>query len=1155
LARKDLEGADALAGDSPTIRYFLGTEWLAHGEPNQLRFLLASELATRQRAEAEACSLADEALETLTQERHRIQVLPAAIRLYVAADRVADARRILDEYAEAMLLRKGSAQSEVQMAYLQALVARAEGKPYVVIDHLQPVVATKAGGPALWGLLAEAYIRTDQTGRAASVLSEYLRLRPQDSEMAFQLARQYSRLGKWREALQMAKMAESLNPTDLAVKLLRIGVSINLAIQDAEGGDTAAIETLSAELAALREANPDRADIRALQAIIADHQGRSEEAEKELKLAIEECEDTLKAEMQLVELYRRSGRMAEAIALCQAACERYPEVAEPWLSLSGLHAAAEDDAAARECLKQGLEAVSDEQEKHTLSIRRALFELIYGDRTDGTGIQLLRELAAQDEGEIEARLWLLRTREIREDPNAAQKLVAELKQAEGESGVWWRFHEASLWLSSDEWRSKQRDIADRLQYGIDADPQWSAPVLLLATMYERLGDFSRVEDIYRQAFARNPSATDIASKLLDLLTSQERFPEAQHILQQIEASPRVISAWKLQMNLQTGNVPGAIEELRLRVRNDDQDAGSYIQLGRLIYQQTRDVEQAFAELKKAEDIAPASRTLAAVKASIYRSEGQTQESRRVLDEYVADHNDFNAYWMRAVFLAEEGELERAEKDYRKLTTFTENGGAGYVLLGSFYAGKDRLGEAVATLEEGLLAYPDDLGLKRNLMKLLFTRDDAGDRERALEVLASLEGEMPQDAELMTIRAFQMLREATPQARRTARATLEEVVKLKPRMMDAHLALIGMAMEEGEFKIARDQAVRALAANPKSAVLLSAQGRAELALKNVPRATQIARLALENDPNSMEALGLFADAAVESKSDRLSSEAKTLLEAYCQTAQGRDRVTALLTLANLHRLSGDMEQSKQIIDEAEKLAPNTQVIVHARFLWLMAQDRFADLEGISSAYLSAEEQNPGIVLRAAVTLSEADSAKLKKEAITLFEHAVSLSPGNLDARLRLGILLYQTGNVERAKAIYQELVGQYPDEVRVLNDYAWILQEHDRNYDEALKLANRGLELAPDDVHLLDTRGVILSKIDGRLSEAKADFEDLLRVSPPDSPRQAKALLQLGRVCVRLGDREEAKQHLEKALEIDQRTDTFTAEERSEIAGVVQQSGY
>jgi len=1195
LARKDLEAADELATDSPTIRYFLGTEWLAHGELDRagaelqaveglsqerieedffdtndwvvFRFLFASELATRRGTPAEACSLADEALETLTQEGHRMRVLPAAIPLYVAAGKVLDARDYLNEYVDAMLARKGTAESDLQIAYLQALVARAEEKPYVVIDTLQPVVAANAGGPALWGLLAEAYIRTDQSGRAVGVLAQYLRFRPQDPEMAFQLARQYSRLGKWNEALESAQTAESLNPTDVAVKLLRIGVSINQAIQDAEGGDTAAIETMSAELAALRQGHPDRVDIRTLQAIIADYHGQPEEAEKELKLAIEECDDSLKAELQLAGHYRRTDQMAEAVALCEGACERHAQVAEPWLSLSELHVAEADYEAARDCLKQGLDAVIDEQGKHSLSIKRALLELIHGDRTAGTGIQLLKELAAQDEREIKARLLLLGTREVREDLAAAQKLVDELKQAEGESGVWWRLHEASLWLSSDEWRSKQRDIADRLQYCIDADPQWSAPVLLLAGMYERLGDFSRVEEICRQALAWNPSATDIANRLLSLLERQERFAEAERILEQIETSPRVASAWQVRMALQTGDVSRAVDELKLRVFNDDQDASSRIQLGRLIYQQTGDAEQAFTHLKKAEDIAPASRTLAAVKASIYRSEGQTQESRRVLDEYVADHNDFNAYWMRAVYLAEDGEIELAEKDYQRLTTLTENGAPGYVLLGNFYAGTERLDEGVATLEEGVLAYPEDLGLKRNLMKLLFVRDREGDRERAIAVLGALEGRLPQDPELMTIQAFQLLREPTPQARRTAKTNLESAVKLEPRMVDAHLALIGMAMEEREYETARDYAIAALAGNPKNSALLSARGRAEVALDNTQMAAQLADFVLENDPNSAEALAVLADAALVSESDSLSDRAQTLiesavdrnptsepllllrarflvaleepetaipeLEAYCQTPQGGSSVTVLVTLADLYRLSGDMDRSKEKIEQAERLAPDSQTVVHARFLWLMAQNRFGELAGISSAYLSAKGQNPAIVLTAASMLGAADSMELKKEA---------------------AITLYQTGDAERAKGIYRELRQQYPGNVRVLNDLAWILQEHDKDDEVALELANRGLRLEPENLHLLDTRGVILSKMTGRFADAKTDFEDLVRLSAPDSQRRAKALLQLGRICVKLGNLEEAREHLEKALEIDRAVNAFTAEERSEIASIVQQSG-
>ena len=78
-----------------------------------------------------------------------------------------------------------------------------------------------------------------------------------------------------------------------------------------------------------------------------------------------------------------------------------------------------------------------------------------------------------------------------------------------------------------------------------------------------------------------------------------------------------------------------------------------------------------------------------------------------------------------------------------------------------------------TFEEGLNAYPADLGLKRRLMKTLFLRAHAQDRQRALEILAILEERLPQDPELMKLRALQILEESTPQSRKTAR---EEVGK-------------------------------------------------------------------------------------------------------------------------------------------------------------------------------------------------------------------------------------------------------------------------------------------------------------------------------------------------------------------------------------------
>jgi len=1218
-ARKDLEAADELGTDNPRIRLFLCAEWIAHGELDRAgaeiqaaeslpqetleehffdinnwtvtRFLLASELAIRRAAKTEGASLADETLTVLKERRHRVQVLPSAIGLYIAAGKVSEARDCLDEYLDIMHTQEEAVGPKLRLAYLQALVAKAEERPYVVIDVLQPAVVSDASRPELWQLLAEAFSRTDQTRRAVSALIKYLRIRPRDPEMTLQLAKEYLKLRDWNRAFQTVRLAEPiLDPTDVIIKLLRIEASIYLAAEQDYTINTARLEGLSAELAELRKENPERVDIRILQAIIAVYLEKPDEAERELKLAIEKCKEPLRAEMQLVRHYYRTKRMTEAVSICKTACERHSEVAEPWLSLSGLHVANADYDLALSCLREGLDAVIGQWEKRSLSIRLALVELLYADRA--TGIDILTEVAAQDKQEIRARSLLLGIREVQEDQAKAEKLVGELREAEGESGLKWRLYQASLWLSYDDWRSKQPDITDSLQYCINSDPEWSAPALLLVKMYEKLEDVRRVEDICRQALSRNPSATDVADTLVSLLEKQGRFSDAENVLKQIETNPRVVSAWYVRMALRAGDFSRAIDELKLRASNDDRDANSRILLARLVYWQTRDKDEAFKYLKEAEAITSGSMALIAARVSILRAEGNAEEAQRILNDYVTNSNAnsdvFGAYMMRAAYLANEGEFERAEQDYRKLTTFAKDGAIGYELLSNFYVRNEKLDKAVVTLEEGLDKYPENLRLKRRLMKTLFLQGTAQSKQKGLEILAALKERLPQDPELMKLRALQMLEKPTPQSLKTARETLEDVIRLEPTAVDAHLVLIGIAMQEGEYERARDCAIRAVGSNPDNLALLSARGRAELALENTQMAGQLAHLVLQKDPNDTEAQDLLVAAALSSKDSSLLEEARTLiesaagsnptdeklllsrarvlvsmelpqiaipeLEAYCQTKEGSSSVAAIVTLADLYRLSGDMDQAKQRIEQAERVDPNNQVVIHARFVWLVAQNRFEELAEISSAYLSAKEQNPTTLVRAATVLAALDSMTLKKEGLKLFEHAVTLSPRSKNARLGLASTLYRVGNAERAEKIYRELLEQYPNEIQILNDLAWILQEHYHRYAAALELANRGLRIEPDELHLLDTRGTILSNLADRLADARNDFERLVELSTSDTREQAKALLQLGRICAKLNDLVQAKQHLENALEIDRKIDVFTPDERSEITRIVQRSG-
>jgi len=310
-------------------------------------------------------------------------------------------------------------------------------------------------------------------------------------------------------------------------------------------------------------------------------------------------------------------------------------------------------------------------------------------------------------------------------------------------------------------------------------------------------------------------------------------------------------------------------------------------------------------------------------------------------------------------------------------------------------------------------------------------------------------------------------------------------------------------------------------------------------------------ALGRDPTNEKLLLLRARVLA---SLELFDTAIPQMETYCQTQQGSSSVAALVALADLYRLAGDADRSKQRIEQAEQMDSSNQAVVHARLLWLVSQNRLEELKGISSAYLAAKELKPALLLRAASVLATSTSGELKKEGLKLFEHAATLLPTSVEARLGLASTLYQTGEAGRAQKIYRELLAQHPDNVQALNDLAWILQEHDRRYDAALELANRALKLEPDNPNLLDTRGTILMNLPDRLAEAKTDFEKIVQLSPSDPRRRAKTLFQLGRICEKLKDRTRARQYLQDALEIDRKMEIFTADERAEIMKIVQQAG-
>ncbi len=1221
-AEQDLQAATGIGTNNPLLLHEMGALWLELGLLVQaekikarietlpevelqgdffdrnswdvLTFNFAVRLANQQGDAAEACRQSDQILGRLEGAGYRVAALPNAIYSYVLGGQPEKARVSLSEYSELLEKQESVGAMARNLPRLQALVAVAEGKPQDVIDALKPSL-TLTDQPELWRMMATAYEQTNQVTDAAEALQQYVARNPQDTAALVRLAGFYVRLRNWAPARDLAAKAESLGYAGVEGRIVRLGAEMNMALDPETGVNREKLNAIRAELIDLQTQHPKEVDVRILRGTVAYHLDMPQETEKILKEAVDACEEPLRAELQLVEHYRRTERVEEAIRYARTVCDRHGESRSPWRVLATLLLAQEDYAAMRTVLQQGREAVAAEEDRADLTQRLATLEIVHGD-DDQVGIDLLTALADRDPSDVQSRRLLVGLRAIQGDTETLDELIGQLHTAEGEEGIYWRFYQASRWIDSDQWESRGDEIQQMLEHCISLSPNWAAPVLLLADLYLRQGDPQQAEGVYRQGLIKNPGSTRISERLLALLERQGRYSDAEEIIQGLVSDPVFKSTWQVRMALGSGDIGRAVAELRLRIANDARDAGARIRLAQLLYQENGNAGEAFDILKEAEAIDPNSRTLTAVKASILRSEGQADAAIALLDAQVATQQSFGAYWMRGVFLGEEGLPERAEQDYRKLIEFTDQGASGYLLLGNFYAGSGHLDNSITTVEEGLAVYSNDpndpnvIALKKSLVRHLNQRGGQGDHGRVAVILADLEKTDPEDAELLVLQAQHLIREGSLASILQAQQKLEQVIEKSPSAISAFLMVIGLAERGSDYSAAADYVQRGLKANPGNQALLLARSRIEMARGFPQMASRLALQAVEQEESAV-GLELLMDSSLRSGDTRMlenaqarinaalqrdpmdeavlllnarlmsalgqPAEAVPALKAYCDSEAGRLSIRALVMLADLYRSAGDLDKATAATERATDINPNHQLTVYARFVLATTQKRWDDLENISADFIAAESLELGTVKNVAFILLSQNSEILSQEAIKLYRHGVALAPSSFEARHNLASALYQIGEVESSEQQYRDMLNDYPENATVLNDFAWILQERHQRYGEALKLADRGLEVEPQSLNLLDTRGTILMNVEGRLADAKRDFERIIGLTIPlasesegtqrsKKARQIATLVKLARTCLGLKEYEPAGEYIERAQSLDQGLDVLSSEQKAAI---------
>ena len=451
--------------------------------------------------------------------------------------------------------------------------------------------------------------------------------------------------------------------------------------------------------------------------------------------------------------------------------------------------------------------------------------------------------------------------------------------------------------------------------------------------------------------------------------------------------------------------------------------------------------------------------------------------------------DFRAHTTLGRFYESRQDLERAEGIFKQASELSEPGSPQRVQLADFYMGAGRRDDAMQALRQILEEAPESGAALHRIAELELR---AGNLDASASAIQSALALNPSDPQATFLQGhLQIAREDLP----AAVQSFQKILDLEPSHAYARYSL-GVALErQGNVQQAKSELRRTIDANPDFA-------RAVF---------ELARINLQSDAGdvAIEDLTRFLDAH---PNNPLAYAA--LGDAYRIQKDGN------AALVNLERWRGQILQARD-----SGLTPVESAAFEFRFG--EAHVLRGELDQAESAYMNALRDFPGFA-PAHTGLGMLYARRGRSDmAQRQFTQALELNPNDSMSNVMIGMSQQERGDVQQAIASYEKVLenGSGSAAAAAANNLAYIFIDSD--VDRALELARRANELAPNNAAIADTLGWVLFKT-GEYAEA----EPLLSRSLETLTDNAEVHYHLGMTRQQLGKTDDARQLLQKALELD-----------------------
>ena len=758
----------------------------------------------------------------------------------------------------------------------------------------------------------------------------------------------------------------------------------------------------------------------------------------------------------------------------------------------------------------------------------------------------------------------------RGDNREAQALESRLRELCGDEDALWRYYRAQRLLNdlaelpAGEGDARRRLFAEatKLQQKIEIlRPQWGAAHLLKA----RLAQLATPPDVeeairgYVEALRLGETQVKVYQALVSLLYQQNRLAEAASYLNQLRSAtdlPREISSLALAIDVRQGHLARALAEARRETQRRPDDALSHVWLGELLSLDSPADEktiqsnraEAEAELKKARDLAPADLRTWSALLTFYAGTKQPERARRLLEEL--DSGGFVASERRPFVLAQgyalAGDRERAKALYQEAAQTNRDSPNVQLQAAHYFWQTDP--ELAKPLVDRVLELEPGHRAANQLAALLRFREGGSEQELE-QVYALLDHSGADAADLadQRLKALLLLKRGGASARSRARRILEGLLEgHSPGEID-RLLLAQLYEAEGDAAAAGRQWRALTESDARSANHWA--GYAEFLLRTGQAAEAGAAIeqlaALESADRSWRTVSLEArwHKARGDVSQVSALVARFLESMTARTPDALQQSILWLNAGELYSLVALEQEAENAYRQAVRLEPAN---LPALAIWLARHGKADEAvrSCLAAAPLDATPQTASTISSLLHLAPVSEELRTAAESVL----AAALERHSQDAQLLFDaatLRLFQGKNQEAVR-LFRRTLQLDPRNLLAMNNLAMLLAAEPQGRAEALANIDRALAIAGSEPELLDSKAWILL-----CQGAAQQAETLLREAISARSGDPRHYFHLALACQLQGRLDEARNSLDKALELGLAVNLLMPEESSRLAALKQ----